>query len=81
MTVVSTLRRLGRRVPSDVLVAGYDDIELARHFHPPLTTVRQPIGDAGRMLIDQLLAQLSGARAQSQLLPTTLIVRDSSQRR
>jgi DNA-binding LacI/PurR family transcriptional regulator len=81
MTIVSTLRRLGRRVPDDVLVAGYDDIELARHFHPPLTTVRQPISAAGEVLVDQLLAQLGGARAQSQLLPTTLHVRESSQRR
>jgi DNA-binding LacI/PurR family transcriptional regulator len=81
MTVVSTLRRLGRRVPDDILVAGYDDIELARHFHPPLTTVRQPISLGGEVLIDQLLGQLGGARPQSQLLPTTLHVRESSQRR
>jgi DNA-binding LacI/PurR family transcriptional regulator len=81
MTVVSTLRRLGRSVPDDVLVAGYDDIELARHFHPPLTTVRQPIAAAGQALIDQLLVQVGGGRAQSQLLPTTLHVRESSQPR
>jgi DNA-binding LacI/PurR family transcriptional regulator len=81
MTVVSTLRRLGRRVPDDVLIAGYDDIELARHFQPALTTVRQPIAAAGEALIDQLLAQLSGARPQSRLLPTTLQVRESSRRR
>lgn len=80
MTVIRTLRRLGRRVPDDVLVAGYDDIPLARHFHPPLTTVCQPIEAAGRALVEELLAQLGGARPQSRLLETTLQVRDSSQR-
>ena len=80
MTVISTLRRLGRRVPEDVLVAGYDDIALATHFHPPLTTVRQPIAEAGRALIEQLLTQLDGGAARSQLLPTTLVARASSQR-
>jgi DNA-binding LacI/PurR family transcriptional regulator len=80
MTIVSTLRRLGRNVPDDVLVAGYDDIELARYFHPPLTTVRQPIVEAGRALIDELMSQLSGARPRSSLLPTTLQVRESTRR-
>lgn len=80
MTVIRTLRRMGRRVPEDVLVAGYDDIPLARHFHPPLTTVCQPIEAAGRALVEELLAQLGGARPQSRLLETTLQVRDSSQR-
>lgn len=78
MTVISTLRRLGRRVPDDVRVAGYDDIELAKHFHPPLTTVRQPIAEAGQALIAQLLSQLGGAKPQPTLLPTTLEVRESS---
>ena len=80
MTVVHTLRRLGREVPRDVLVAGYDDIELARYFHPPLTTVRQPIAEAGRVLVDELLSQLGGAKPRSRLLATELLVRESSQR-
>jgi DNA-binding LacI/PurR family transcriptional regulator len=78
MTVISTLRRLGRSVPGDVLVVGYDDIALAQHFHPPLTTVRQPIAEAGQALIAQLLSQIGGAKAQPQLLATTLVVRESS---
>lgn len=80
MTVIGALRRQGRQVPQDVLVAGYDDIELARHFHPPLTTVRQPIREAGQALVDLLLAQLAGQKVQPQLLATTLQLRESSQR-
>lgn len=79
MTVISTLRELGRRVPDDCLVVGYDDIALAAHFHPPLSTVRQPIEQAGQMLVAALLSQLQGQRAGNQLLPTELVVRQSSQ--
>jgi DNA-binding LacI/PurR family transcriptional regulator len=80
MTAVSTLRRRKRRVPEDVLVAGYDDIELAAHFHPTLTTVRQTIAAAGEQLVASLLSQLDGERPQSCLLTTELVQRDSSRR-
>ena len=78
MTVISTLRRLGQQVPGDVRVTGYDDIPLAQHFHPPLTTVRQPVDIAGRALVDQVLAQIGGARPQSRLLLTELQPRQSA---
>ena len=79
MTVVSTLRSLGHQVPGDLPVVGYDDIALAEHFHPPLSTVRQPIEQAGVLLVEALLAQLDGSRAPSRLLATELVVRQSSQ--
>jgi len=79
MTVISSLRQAGVRVPEDVRVVGYDDIALAAHFHPPLSTVCQPIADAGEALVTSLLAQLAGERCQSTQLSTTLVVRDSSQ--
>ena len=79
MATISTLRRLGLAVPQDVAVVGYDDIALAEHFHPPLSTVAQPIGEAGRVLVDLLLAQLAGARVVSRQLRTELVVRQSSQ--
>jgi DNA-binding LacI/PurR family transcriptional regulator len=81
MTAISTLRRLGRQVPENVIVAGYDDIELAAHFHPALTTVRQPIAAAGEQLVSSLLLQLDGQQPQPCLLPTDLVARESSQRR
>lgn len=80
MTIVSTLRRCGLRVPEDVRIVGYDDIALAAHFLPPLTTVRQPIEAAGVALVESLLAQLGGAAPASALLPTELVVRQSSGR-
>lgn len=78
MTAVSALRQHGVRVPEDVRVVGYDDIALAEHFHPALSTVRQPMADAGHALVQALLAQLAGERSQSIQLPTTLVVRSSS---
>ncbi len=80
MAAISALRQQGRGVPEDVLVAGYDDITLAEHFIPALTTVSQPISEAGRMLVELLLAQLAGERLASRLLTTALVVRKSSQR-
>ena len=78
MAAIGTLRRLGKQVPGDVAVVGYDDIVLAAHFHPALTTVRQPIEAAGKTLVDTLIAQMSGERPPSVLLPTDLVRRESS---
>lgn len=78
MTAISTLRELGREVPGEVSVVGYDDIELARYHVPPLTTVRQSIEDAGPALVDTLLALIDGGQAKPRSLPTRLVVRDST---
>jgi DNA-binding LacI/PurR family transcriptional regulator len=73
------LREAGRRVPADVSVVGFDDIPLARHFDPPLTTIRLPANAlgaaAGRALIDRLAGRPTSERT---LLPTELIVREST---
>lgn len=81
MTVINTLRERGIRVPDDVSVVGYDDIEMAQYFHPPLTTVRQPIDVAGHSLVDALFAVIEGQHPQSVLLPTELIERGSTRQR
>lgn len=78
MTAIGVLQRHGRRVPQDVLVGGYDDIALAAHYHPALTTVRQPIDAAGEQLVESLLEQLAGQRSAPRQLVTELVVRDST---
>ena len=80
MTAISTLLRAGVDVPGDVLVAGYDDIGPAAYTHPSLTTVCQPMHEAGQALVAALMKQIEGKQAASTLLPTRLVVRDSTRR-
>lgn len=81
MTAIHRLRDSGWQVPQDVAVVGYDDIELASYFHPPLSTVQQPIRAAGRALVAALLALVDGKDSPSQQLPTQLMIRTSSDAR
>lgn len=76
---IRTLARLGRRVPDDVAVVGFDNIPTADLMTPGLTTVRQPLYDIGRAAVHHVLQVLGGAPSISEpvLLPTTLVVRDS----
>jgi DNA-binding LacI/PurR family transcriptional regulator len=74
------LREAGRRVPADVAVIGFDDFDISRYSEPPLTTVRQPIADAGRTMARQLLGFINGAAdlPTAVVLPTELVVRESA---
>ncbi|WP_037853095.1 LacI family DNA-binding transcriptional regulator [Streptomyces sp. NRRL S-340] len=80
------LRASGRRIPEDVALVGYDDSAIARHMDPPLTSVRQPIEEMGRAMIDLLLTEIAGRRPagaaaperRHAVLPTELVVRTSS---
>ncbi|MCL7429947.1 LacI family DNA-binding transcriptional regulator [Streptomyces sp. NPDC052415] len=56
------LREEGRRIPEDVALVGYDDSAIARHMEPPLTSVRQPIQEMGRRMIDLLLEEIADRR-------------------
>jgi DNA-binding LacI/PurR family transcriptional regulator len=80
MESISALREQGLNVPDDVAVVGYDDIMVARYYHPSLTTIRQPVVNGGEALVDALLQLVEGKRPKSRMLPTELIVRESSVR-
>ena len=75
---MGVLKERGFRVPEDVSVVGYDDVEPAAHSFPPLTTVRQPMDIAGAQLVDGLLRVMAGEKPQPQMLPTTLVLREST---
>lgn len=76
---VYALRERGYRIPDDVLITGFDDIPLARHVNPPLTTVRQPVQQLGSVAFDALYSMIDGKKPdQRQLtLPVELVLRAS----
>jgi DNA-binding LacI/PurR family transcriptional regulator len=70
---------LGIRVPEEISVVGFDDIEVAAFIEPPLTTVRQPKRAMGRQATDCILSQLTGREAPDQMtLSGVLVARGSS---
>ncbi len=74
-----TLRQVGRRVPDDVAVVGFDDVDMAQYTAPPLTTVRQPIEEMGRHLVRQVLRLARGEQIDTEtVLATTLVRRESA---
>jgi LacI family transcriptional regulator len=50
------VRAMGLKVGKDVALVGYDDHDLARHMHPPLTTIRNPYPEMARWAVEQLLS-------------------------
>ncbi|MBX9245570.1 LacI family DNA-binding transcriptional regulator [Actinotalea ferrariae] len=75
---MSTLRRAGRTVPDDVAVGGFDDSGLAESLDPPLTTMRQPFDEIARAMVDLALDVIEGRAVTSRVLPTTLVVRETT---
>nr|WP_242659668.1 LacI family DNA-binding transcriptional regulator [Thermostaphylospora chromogena] len=75
---LAALREAGRRVPDDVAVVGFDDVDAAAYTVPPLTTVHVPAAEQGAAAARLLLDRLGGARIDPRLLPARLIVRASA---
>ncbi|MDU4943520.1 MAG: ribose operon transcriptional repressor RbsR [Mixta calida] len=73
------LYQAGLRIPEDMAIMGYDDIELARYMTPPLTTIHQPKDELGELAIDTLIHRLKtpGASQQRLVLTPELIERQS----
>ncbi len=78
--VLEAARARGLRIPEDLSVVGFDDTQLARFASPPLTTVRQPLHDMGRVALRTALELAAGEQVDSHYveLATRLIVRRST---
>ena len=79
--LLHALRDGGLNVPGDVSVVGFDDIPVARHAWPPLTTVHQDFAEIGRRAVGSLLAEVRGeaiADADSAPILSRLVVREST---
>jgi DNA-binding LacI/PurR family transcriptional regulator len=74
------LRDLGKRVPQDVAVVGFDDSSAAMASRPLLTTVRQPVEDMAAEMARLLMAQVDDPAqpTRSVIFKTTLVVRESA---
>jgi len=77
---MQAVREVGRRVPADVAVVGFDDVPAAAHTDPPLTTVRQPLRDMGAAAAHMLLDHFAGNSMPHapNVIPTHLVVRGST---
>jgi DNA-binding LacI/PurR family transcriptional regulator len=80
--VMSVLRSHGLRIPQDVAITGFDDIDVASFLEPPLTTIRQPRRQMGAQAMKVLLALINGemdpALPQQTVMQGELIVRAST---
>ncbi len=75
---LQSLQARGVRVPDDVIVAGFDDIEETRAVTPELTTVRAPWHTLGSKSVDLLLSKIAGERLPEQVFLQTELVRRQS---
>lgn len=75
---IQAAQSLGRVVPRDLSVVGFDDIPRATTWQPSLTTIRQPLVDKGRQAARMLLEAIDGRPPSRTMLPIELVDRESS---
>ncbi|HXH33474.1 MAG TPA: LacI family DNA-binding transcriptional regulator [Plantibacter sp.] len=72
------LEASGRIVPDDIALVGFDDTVVAATSEPPLTSVRQPLEQMGRVAAELVLDLVAGRSVRPHWLDTTLVIRDSA---
>ncbi len=78
---MTAIKEKGRRIPHDVAIIGFDDIPLAVHMSPPLSTVRQPMRLQGQIAAELLLRRIEDGEMivrEEKMLNCELIVREST---
>ena len=78
MSALRALASHGKRVPQDVGVVGYDDVQLATYTTPPLTTMRQDVARGAQLMIDLLFRRIEGGEVASVAMAPELILRGSA---
>jgi DNA-binding LacI/PurR family transcriptional regulator len=78
IAAMDEIREHGQHVPEDIAVVGYDDLSIAAHSNPPLTTIRQNVPLAGKLLAQNLIDYLQTGVVTNVSTPVELIVRKSA---
>jgi LacI family transcriptional regulator len=79
LSAMTALREAGHKVPEDVSVMGFDDIEFASIANPPLTTIRQPLREMGAMAADLLIRKIGKNQVlEKNRVRPELVVRSST---
>lgn len=78
--VLRALHEVGRRIPEEISIVGFDDMAEADSFWPPLTTIHQEFEATGRRAVELLLAEIDGhpEPVRSTIMPMSLVIRSSS---
>jgi DNA-binding LacI/PurR family transcriptional regulator len=77
VTAIQALTAAGRSIPRDVSVVGFDDIALARHSAPALTTIRQDLAAGAKSMVELLFRRIAGEDTASVFMAPELIIRQS----
>lgn len=77
---IAAAQKIGKNVPTDISIIGFDDIDLAAYVHPPLTTISQPKYEIGVMATNLLLDRIQDNNRQprSRTLDIKLLIREST---
>jgi DNA-binding LacI/PurR family transcriptional regulator len=78
INAMGVLNARGLKVPDDIAVIGYDDVDASRHSFPPLSTIRQPLDIAAKALLESLQEVMRGGQPASRQLSSELVVRESA---
>lgn len=78
IAAMDIIREHGKEVPKEIAVVGYDDLSVAANSNPPLTTIRQNVPLAGKMLAQNLIQFLQTKVATNVSIPVDLIIRKSA---
>jgi LacI family repressor for deo operon, udp, cdd, tsx, nupC, and nupG len=79
MGAMSAIWQSGRKIPDDISIVGFDDIQYAAMVIPPLTTIHQPIEQIGKAAVKQLIKLIDDPSTGqlAEVLPISLVVRDT----
>ncbi|MNP77027.1 Ribose operon repressor [compost metagenome] len=78
-SLIQVGHEFNKKIPEDIKIVGYDDINIASLIVPPLTTIKQPIEDIGKLLIKVLIDKIENREVELEnILPITLVERKTT---